>query len=66
MKITDIHVYQRLREEGTVVSETSLYLLISKFTKIGTVADRKRSPDLLFLTLNITSLMIKPWRKTMN
>ena len=41
-KIRDIH--RRLREEGTSISETSLYLLVSKFAKTGLVRDIKRSP----------------------
>ena len=41
MKIKDIH--GRLREEKTVVSETSLYLLIAKYAKSGKVSNIKRS-----------------------
>ena len=41
-KIKDID--RRLRDEGTSVSETSLYLLISKFAKTGFVRDIKRAP----------------------
>ena len=41
MKIKDIH--RRLREENTVTSETSLYLLIAKYAKCGKVSNIKRS-----------------------
>ena len=39
-KVQDIH--NRLKEEGIVVSETSLYLLIGKFVKSGKIKDKKR------------------------
>ena len=42
-KIKDIH--RRLHDKGTSVSETSLYLLISKFAKTGFVRDIKRTPS---------------------